>query len=320
MFFFRNHFQHFEATKNTHTDMEQDTNTRLDRYNEVIKASAVTTSDAEVKAAVDKIIEKAPSLASEEVYRFLFNSIDLTTLSTEDSPSSVTEFTQRVNDFEEAYPQYPPVAAICVYSNFASVVRTHLDVTGVDVAVVAGAFPSSQTFTTVKLADAALAVADGADEVDVVLNVGLFLDGEYEDLCDELIELKNTIKHAKMKVILETGALKTAEKIRDASILSLYSDADFLKTSTGKIYKGASFEAAYVMCLCIKEYFEKTGRKVGFKAAGGVRTTEDALGYYAIVKEVLGDEWLCHDLFRLGASSLANSILSSLEGKEVKFF
>ena len=154
----------------------------------------------------------------------------------------------------------------------------------------------------------------------MVLNIGMFLDGNYEDMCDELIELKHAAKDAKLKVILETGCLKTAAAIKRASILSMYCDADFIKTSTGKIYKGASLEAAYVMCRCIREYYEKTGRRVGFKAAGGVRTTEEALQYYALVKEVLGDEWLNHDLFRLGASSLANAVLSSLEGREVKFF
>lgn len=292
----------------------------MDRYNEAIKASKVTEDDALVAGEVAKIVEKAPQYASPEVYKFLLNSIDLTTLSTEDSERSVARFTNRVNDFDAEYPQYGHVAAICVYSNFAEVVKDHLDVEGVDVCVVAGCFPSSQTFTAVKVADVALAVASGAQEVDVVLNIGMFLDENYEELCDELIELKNTARDAKLKVILETGCLKTAAAIKRASILSMYCDADFIKTSTGKIYKGASLEAAYVMCRCIKEYYEQTGRKVGFKAAGGVRTTEDALNYYAVVKEVLGDEWLNRDLFRLGASSLANAVLSSLEGKEVKFF
>lgn len=292
----------------------------MDRYNEAIKASKVTEDDALVANEVAKIVEKAPQYASPEVYKFLLNSIDLTTLSTEDSERSVAKFTNRVNDFDAEYPQYGHVAAICVYSNFAEVVKDHLDVEGVDVCVVAGCFPSSQTFTAVKVADVALAVASGAQEVDVVLNIGMFLDENYEELCDELIELKNTAKDARLKVILETGCLKTAAAIKRASILSMYCDADFIKTSTGKIYKGASLEAAYVMCQCIKEYYEKTGRKVGFKAAGGVRTTEDALNYYAVVKEVLGDEWLNQDLFRLGASSLANAVLSSLEDKEVKFF
>ncbi len=148
----------------------------------------------------------------------------------------------------------------------------------------------------------------------------MFLDGNYEDLCDEIIELKHTAKDARLKVILETGCLKTAERIRNASLLAMYSEADFIKTSTGKIYDGASLEAAYVMCQCIKEYYKTSGRKVGFKAAGGVRTTEEAVAYYTVVKEVLGEEWLNPNLFRIGASSLANNILSTLEGKSVKFF
>lgn len=292
----------------------------MDRYQKAIADSRVITDDAVVATEVKKIVEEAGKYASPEVYQFLFSSIDLTTLSTEDSQNSVSAFTRRVNDFDNEYPQYRNVAAICVYSNFAEVVKTNLEVTGVDIAVVAGGFPSSQTFTAVKVADVALAVAGGANEVDVVMNLGYFRDENYEDLCDELIELKHTAKDARLKVILETGALKTAEAIRNASVLAMWSDADFIKTSTGKIYPGASLEAAYVMCQCIKEYHEQTGRKVGFKAAGGIRTTEDALKYYAIVKEVLGDEWLCQDLFRIGASSLANNLLSSMTGTETKFF
>ncbi len=292
----------------------------MDRYQKAIAESKVTENDATVAAEVAKIVAEAPKLASPEVYQFLFSSIDLTTLSTEDSQKSVAKFTQRVNDFDNDFPQYKNVAAICVYSNFAEVVKANLDVPGVDIAVVAGAFPSSQTFTSVKISDAALAVADGADEVDIVFNVGMFLDENYEDLCDEIIEIKHAVKNAKLKVILETGALKTAANIKKASILSLFSDADFLKTSTGKIYPGASLEAAYIMCSCIKEYYQLTGRKVGFKASGGVRSSEEALQYYALVKTILGDEWLTHDLFRIGASSLANALLSSMEGKETRFF
>lgn len=292
----------------------------MDRYQKAIADSKVTTDDAVVASEVKKIIEGAGKYATPEVYQYLFSSIDLTTLSTEDSQESVTAFTRRVNDFDNEYPQYRNVAAICVYSNFAEVVSSALEVTGVDIAVVAGGFPSSQTFTAVKVADVALAVAGGADEVDVVMNLGYFRDGNYEDLCDELIELKHTAKDALLKVILETGALKTAEAIRNASVLAMYSDADFIKTSTGKIYPGASLEAAWVMCRCIKEYYEKTGRKVGFKAAGGIRTAEEAVSYYAVVKEVLGDEWLNRDLFRIGASSLANNLLAVMTGEEKKFF
>ena len=292
----------------------------MDRYQEALASSKVISNDEAVKEEVKKIIEKAPENASPEVYQLLLNSIDLTTLTTTDSEKSVAAFTQRVNDFDNDYPQYKNVAAICVYSNFAEVVKTTLDVPGVDIAVVAGAFPSSQTFTAVKVADVALAVAAGANEVDIVFPVGMYLDGNFEDLTDEIIELKHTAKDAKLKVILETGALKTAEDIKRASVLSLYSEADFLKTSTGKEYPGASLEAAWVMCQCIKEYYELTGRKVGFKCSGGVRTTEQALRYYTLVKEILGEEWLNHDLFRIGASSLANAVLSSLEGHEVKYF
>lgn len=292
----------------------------MDRYEQVIANSNVTTDDEAVKKAVAKILEKTPDYNTPEVWKFILGTIDLTTLSTEDSERSVAAFTRRVNDFENEYPQYPHVAAICVYSNFAEVVDTNLDVEGVDVCVVAGCFPSSQTFQAVKVADVALAREAGADEVDIVFNVGMYLDKNYEDLCDEIIELKHTSKGARLKVILETGCLKTAENIRNASLLSMYSDADFIKTSTGKVYPGASLEAAYVMCQCIKEYFDTTGRKVGFKASGGVRSTEEAVQYYTIVKEVLGDEWLNPNLFRIGASSLANNVLSSLEGTQVKFF
>ncbi|MDE6537236.1 MAG: deoxyribose-phosphate aldolase [Muribaculaceae bacterium] len=292
----------------------------MNKYQEAIAASKVITDDEAVKNEVNKILEKTPENMTPEVYKFLFNSIDLTTLSSEDSVKSVARFTERVNDFDNDYPQYGHVAAICVYSNFAEVVSTHLDVDGVDTAVVAAGFPSSQTFDAVKIADVALAVEAGANEVDIVMNLGMFLDGDYENLTDEIHELKHAARDAKLKVILETGALKTADNIKKASVLAMYSGADFIKTSTGKIYSGASVEAAWVMCQCIKDYAERTGRKVGFKAAGGIRSTEEAVAYYTIVKEVLGEEWLTPELFRIGASSLANALLSSLEEKEVKYF
>lgn len=292
----------------------------MDKFQEAFAKSRVLSNDEAVKAEVKKITDNASKYQTEDVYRFLFSSIDLTTLSSEDSQRSVAAFTQRVNDFDNDHPDIKNVAAICVYSNFAEVVKTTLDVAGVDIAVVAGGFPSSQTFTSVKVADVALAVADGATEVDVVINVGMLLDGNYEDLTDELIEMKHNARGAKMKVILETGALLNCEQIKKASVLALHSDADFLKTSTGKIYPGASLEAAWVMCQCIKEYHQQTGRKVGFKAAGGVRTPEDAVKYYAVVKEILGDEWLTHDLFRIGASSLANTILAKITGTDEKYF
>ncbi len=293
----------------------------MDKYHEVIGQSAVTTDDAFVKAEVERILDKnLKESMNADIYKFLFNCIDLTTLRATDSPRSVADFTERVNAFEEEHPEMKNVAAICVYPNFAQVVRAVLEVSSVDIACVAGGFPSSQTFPEVKVAEVALAVEGGADEIDIVLNVGYFLDGDYEGLCDEIAEIKHSCRDARLKVILESGALKTAENIRNAAILSMYSGADFIKTSTGKEYPGADLQAAYVMCQCIKEYYERTGRMVGFKPAGGVRTPEDAVGYYCIVREVLGEKWLTNEFFRLGASGLANNLLTAITGTETKFF
>ena len=292
-----------------------------DKIHETIASFAPIGDDNAVKEAVDKILaEHFAENNTPEVHKFLFNTIDLTTLKSTDSPRSVADFTERVNAFEEEYPELENVAAICVYPNFAQVVRTVLDVSAVRVACVSGGFPSSQTFPEVKIAETALAVEGGADEIDIVLNLGNFLDEDYEEVCDEISEIKHSCRGAHLKVILETGALKTAENIRIASILSMYSGADFLKTSTGKEYPGASLEAAYVMAKCIKEYHEKTGNKIGFKASGGVSTTEDAVKYYTIIKEVLGEEWLSNEYFRIGASRLANNLLTDILGKEIKFF
>lgn len=293
-----------------------------DKYTDTIAASNVITDDAAVADAVAAILaDHLEENRNADVYKKIFNSIDLTTLKTTDSQQSVAKFTERVNSFEEDYGDLPPVAAICVYPNFVPVVRTTLDVSSVGVAAVAGAFPTSQSFIEVKVAEIGLAVEAGADEIDVVLNVGDFFDGDYESVCDDLDEMKHSCRSARMKVILETGALKTARNIRDASVLALYSGADFLKTSTGKEYPGASLDACYVMCQCIREYYEKTGRAVGFKAAGGISTTEDVLKYYTIVKTVLGEKWAdSNELFRIGASRLANALLSYIVGEQVKYF
>lgn len=293
----------------------------LDKYHQAVAKSQVITDDVAIKADVEKILsEHLNENLNKDVYKFLLSSIDLTTLNATDSPQSVADFTERVNAFETEHPDLPNVAAICVYPNFAQVVRTVLDVSEVEVACVSGAFPSSQSFSEVKIAETSLAVADGADEIDIVLNLGNFLDGDYEAVCEEIIEQKAACRNARLKVILETGALKTAENIKNASVLSLYSGADFIKTSTGKGYPGASLEAAYVMMKCIKEYYDSTGTKVGFKAAGGVATTEDAVKYYTLAKEILGEEWLDNEYFRIGASRLANNILSDILGEETKFF
>ncbi|MDE5836147.1 MAG: deoxyribose-phosphate aldolase [Paramuribaculum sp.] len=292
-----------------------------DKYQDTVAKSKVTTNDDEVKAAVEKILkDNLKDARTPENLKLLFSCIDLTTLKSTDSPSSVAKFTERVNDFENEHGDLPSVAAICVYPNFVQVVRTILEVSEVEIAAVSGGFPSSQTFPEVKVAETALAVEGGADEIDIVMNLGNFLDGDWEEVCDEIGEMKHSCRDRKLKVILETGALKTAENIRAASILAMYSGADFIKTSTGKEYPGASLEAAYIMAQCIKEYHAQTGRKVGFKAAGGIATTEEALGYYCIVKSVLGDEWLNNEYFRIGASRLANNLLSDILGTETKFF
>lgn len=292
-----------------------------DKYHEAVEASKVLADDLQVQAAVEKIIaEHLEENMNQDVYRFLFNTIDLTTLNATDSPRSVAEFVERVNAFDEEHPELKNVAAICVYPNFVQIVRTVLDVSAVDIAAVSGCFPSSQSFIEVKVAETALAVESGADEIDIVLNVGNFLDDDWEEVCDEISELKHSCRDARLKVILETGALKTAANIKAASILALYSGADFLKTSTGKGYPGASLEAAYVMAQCIKEYYEKTGTMVGFKAAGGVSTTRDAVAYYTVIKEVLGEQWLDNEYFRIGASRLANNLLGDILGHEEKFF
>ena len=228
-----------------------------------------------------------------------------------DTREEIWNFTETVNDFEGS-SDVDNVAAICVFPNFVETVKEALTA-NVNIASVAGGFPSSQTFTEVKIAETGLAVASGADEIDIVLNLGYFLEENYEDVCEEIDEIKNACREAKLKVILETGALKSAKNIMKASILALYSGADFIKTSTGKVYEGATLEAAYVMCTAIKEYNQKTGNKAGFKASGGISTTEDAVKYYTIVKEVLGDEYLNKEYFRIGASRLANNLLESIK-------
>ena len=279
-------------------------------------------SDEEVATAVKKIItEKVPENDTLDVKKFLFGSIELTTLKTTDSDESVLAFTERVNQFESVYPDLPHVATICVYPCFAKVVSETLEIEGVEVACVSGSFPSSQALIEVKVAETALAVKDGATEIDIVLSVGKFLSGDYETVADEIGELKQTCGNdVAMKVILETGDLVTASNIKKASLISMYAGADYIKTSTGKEKVAATPEAAYVMCQAIKEYYDETGIQIGFKPAGGINTPMDAVVYYTIVKEVLGEKWLTNKWFRMGTSRLANLLLSEIEGKETKFF
>ena len=291
------------------------------KYNNALDLYPIDLSDEQVKSRTAQIIEKyVAENNTQEVKKRIFNCIDLTTLKTEDSEESVLQFTERVNDFENEYPDLKNVAAICVYPCFAKIVSQSLEVEDVNIACVAGGFPSSQTFTEVKVAETALALADGATEIDIVIPVGKFLSGDYEGMCDEIEEIKSICGDRQLKVILETGALKSVSNIWKAAILTMYSGADFIKTSTGKQEPAATPEAAYVMCQAIKAYYEKTGRKVGFKPAGGINCVNDALVYYTIVKEVLGEEWLNNKLFRMGTSRLANLLLSEIVEKKVKFF
>ena len=255
-----------------------------------------------------------------EVYKFCFSAIDLTTLSPCDSAESVAEFARRAAEFSLDYPHIPNVASICVYPPFVETVGLEIDATPLRITSVAGGFPSSQTFLEVKMLEVAMAIENGADEVDIVLNVGKVLEGSLDEAANEIEVLREESEGATLKVILETGALKTPELIRQASLLAMQAGADFIKTSTGKIDVAATPEAAVVMCHAIKDFYSKSGKQIGFKAAGGIRTAEDAALYYTIVKEILGEEWLTTDLFRIGASSVANNLLSAIEGTEVKYF
>ena len=285
----------------------------LNEYN-----PAPTAED--VAATVATIRDAAAANQNAEVYKFCLSAIDLTTLSCCDSEESVEAMARRAAEFEIDYPHLQNVASICVYPPFVETVGLNIDGTPLRITSVAGGFPSSQTFLEVKMLEVAMAIENGADEVDVVINVGKILTGAYDEAANEIEVLRGESDGATLKVILETGALKTPELIYNASLLAMAAGADFIKTSTGKIDVSATPEAAVVMCKAIKEYHEKTGRKVGFKAAGGVRTAEDAALYYTIVKEILGEEWLTTELFRIGASSAANNILSAIEGKEISYF
>ena len=294
---------------------------KADKYEEALSKYNTNLDDNEVREAVKKIItEKVHENDNLDVKKFLMGSIELTTLKTTDSEESVLAFTERVNQFDEAYGDLPHVATICVYPCFAKVVSDTLEIDGVEIACVSGSFPSSQALIEVKVAETALAIKDGATEIDIVMPVGKFLSGDYEGVADEISELKQVCGEHAMKVILETGCLKTASNIKKASIIAMYAGADYIKTSTGKLEPAATPEAAYVMCQAIKEYYEETGIQIGFKPAGGINSVMDALIYYTIVKEVLGEKWLTNKWFRLGTSRLANMLLSEIEGQEIKFF
>ena len=303
-------------------DEETQRELKTNKYEQTLAKYNTSIDDNAVRDAVRNIIaEKVSANDTIDVKKFLFGSIELTTLKTTDSDTSVLAFTERVNDFDNQYPDMPHVATVCVYPCFANTVAESLEVDGVEIACVSGSFPSSQARIEVKIAETSLAVADGATEIDIVMPVGKVLSGDYEGVCDDIAELKAACgENVPMKVILETGALKTATNIKKAALLSMYAGADYIKTSTGKFQPAATPEAAYVMCQAIKEYYDETGIQIGFKPAGGINSVMDAIIYYTIVKEVLGEKWLTNKWFRLGTSRLANMLLSEIKGEQIKFF
>lgn len=291
------------------------------KYFKILSQYDTNIDDETVKRQVDNILAKhLEENNTRDVKLFLFNSIELTSLKTTDNEDSILKFVERINKFDDIYPELGHVATVCVYPNFAKVCHETLENEEIEIACVSGCFPSSQSFIEVKIAETALALREGATEIDMVIPVGKFLSGDYEGMCDDIEEIKSVCGDRPLKTILETGCLKNASNIKKASILAMYSGADYIKTSTGKLSPAATPEAAFVMCEAIKEYYDKTGIQIGFKPAGGMKTAKDALAYYTIIKEVLGEKWLNNKLFRLGTSSLANILLAEITGKEEKFF
>lgn len=282
---------------------------------------APAQTEAQVAEEVALMRQKALRNETTEIYKFCYSAIDLTTLSCNDSVTSVTEFARKAVEFYDKYPHIPNVASICIYPAFVETVGVAVDGSPMRITSVAGGFPAAQTYLEVKALEVAMAVENGADEIDIVLNVGRMLTGEYDEAANEVEVIRAEMdSDIVLKVIIESGALRTPDLIRKASLLSMFAGADFVKTSTGKIDVAATPEAAVVMCHAIRDYYEKTGRKVGFKAAGGVRTPQEAVLYYTIVEEILGKEWLTTELFRIGASSAANNLLSAIEGHEIKYY
>lgn len=292
----------------------------MSKIDELFKLYNCNLNDEAVSRDIEKILsENYLPNNNAEVYKTCLNLIDLTSLNGTDTEGQIVSMVEKVNNYGEHFPHLPNVAAICVYPALVPVVKSHLT-EDIGIASVAAGFPASQTFIEVKVAETAMAVMEGATEIDVVISIGKFLEGKYEEVLEELTEIKAACREAHLKVILETGALGSASNIKKASLLAMAAGADFIKTSTGKIPVAATLEATYVMSQAIKEWYEKTGVKVSYKPAGGIVSTEDAVKHYSIVKDVLGDGWLNNENFRFGASRLANNLLSSIEGKEIKYF
>ncbi|MDR1202869.1 MAG: deoxyribose-phosphate aldolase [Tannerellaceae bacterium] len=285
----------------------------MNKYQEALSKFKPAGSEAQIKEEVDKILRvHEQQNFTAKILTFLHGCIDITSLSTTDTKESIWKLVNSVNDFEGLHPNIPNVAAICTYPIFTETVRQALTAQNVRVAAVAGGFPSSQTFEEVKIAEAALSVMHGADEIDTVLNIGLLLEEYYPELAESIQEIKASAHEATLKVILETGAIKSVNNIQKATIISIYSGADFIKTSTGKEYEGATPEAVYTICQVIKQYYELTGQQIGIKISGGVRKAEDAVRYYTIVRSILGEKWLDKTYFRIGASSLATDIVNRI--------
>lgn len=307
---------------NEHSNKDQTSDFEKPKYEQAFSLYDFHLHDEMIQEEVKKLLkEKREENNTTEVKRFLFSTIEITSLKVTDNEDSILHLTEKINNFTDKNPSFPHPAAICVYPRFAKIVSQSLEADGVEITCVCGGFPSSQTFPEIKTIETALALKDGATEIDTVLPVGFFLVEDYEQISDEIEEIKQVVgEEGTLKVILETGALQTAENIKKAAIIAMYSGADFIKTSTGKIEPGATPDAVYIMCYAIKEYHKKTGRKIGLKIAGGIRTTAQAIDYYTIVKEVLGKEWLYPEFFRIGASSLANNLLADISNNEVDFF
>lgn len=292
----------------------------MSKYDDLFKQYDCNLNDETIKKDIDRIL--AAHYAENNntgVYKQCLNQIDLTSLKETDATAEIISMVDKVNEFKKTFSHLPNVAAICVYPALVPIVKEHLT-EDIGIASVSAGFPASQTFIEVKVAETAMCVLEGATEIDVVISIGEFLEGNYEKVYEELTEIKASCRQAKLKVILETGALKTASNIKKASILAMQAGADFIKTSTGKIPVAATLEATYIMCHAIKEWNAKNNIKVSYKAAGGIVTTEDAVKHFTLVKEILGNEWLNSTMFRFGASRLANNLISSIEGKEVKYF
>ena len=284
------------------------------------------------KEAIDRSLEiiaqNLENVVSSEVLKECFSLMDVTTLHTEDTVQSVEKLVDKVNSLQRDYPQYPLPASVCVFPNFAATVAARRSDPRVHVTAVSSCFPTAQSFLEVKVRECELAVEGGADEIDIVLALNSFIAGDYETASREIREMKAAIdrkaaeadRKVVLKVILETGLLVTPERIAEASFLAMEAGADFIKTSTGKVSVNATPMAAYIMCECIRAFHAKTGRMVGFKAAGGISNAMDAVCYYSIVSSVLGKEWLNSSYFRFGVSRLANSLMSAIEQKTVSVF